>query len=256
MSVITRLIASTSIAIGSLTISTPALALNDIFASYIPVRTGSNIRYEKIGVDNGSLFTIATTDGTSPGATAVRFSYVASGLTSLGILDADFFSVSTTRDNPALSIGGLLIQNIDSGSFSFTYRGTEPLVVGSNTYFTGANLLSGTYTNGSVFGTREGSSGSAIASTPIGVVTYTSDLLNFTDTTNKDFSLALTALTPFLTRVDAASSIGSFRAASAGVFSNELVASVPEPYVWGTMIVGFAMVGLQLRQRRGLVVTD
>lgn len=155
---------------------------------------------------------------------------------------------ASTVDDPSLSIGGLLIQSIDSGSLAFTYTGTTPLVVGSDIYTTGANLLTATYTQGIIFGTASGSAGSAIASTPNGTVVYTSDFLDFTASSAKDFALALTAITPLLNRVNPDSSIASFSGVAAGVFSNE-APPIPEPSVWAMLIAGYAMVGASLRQR-------
>lgn len=236
------------IAAGPLLVAAPAVAATEIFASYLPTAPGSNMRYQKVGEASGLFYTVATSTSTSVGATQVRFSFIGA-LASLGILDAAFTFTGTATDNPALSAGGLLIQTLDSGSFSFNYTGAAPLVVGSNIYTTGANLLSGSFLNGQIFGTAAGSSGSVTASTPpISSVTYSSDFRTFDQTLDKDFALALTAITPVLSRLDGDSSIATFRTISTGAFSTDVTA-VPEPQIWGLLVAGFGLTGLRLRRR-------
>ena len=138
---------------------------------------------------------------------------------------------------------------------TFTYAGLTPLIVGSSVFTTGANLLTASFTNGNIFGSIEGSAGSVLSSTPLGTIAYTSDFLTFDTSTSRDFALALTSITPLFSRLDANSSVASFRALAAGVFSNEAAATVPEPETRALMIAGFAIVGVASRRRRNTVVS-
>ena len=249
MKKMSKLSLATLATISALSSSVPAAALVTTFATYIPANQSVfNMRYEQTATASGNLYTIAAPNANVPGATETRFSFVNSALASLGVLDANLTLFASVVDNPALSVGGFLVQNIDRGSFSFTYSGLVPLVVGSSIYTTGANLLSGFFTNANGFGTVAGSSGSVFGSTPEGSITYTSDFLTFGATSNKDFSLALTSITPVLSRLNANSSIASFRASSSGLFSTE-AAVVPEPEAWAMLVVGFGFIGLNLRSR-------
>ncbi|QYE34066.1 hypothetical protein KZX46_14815 [Polymorphobacter sp. PAMC 29334] len=253
MSVLSKITMISLAAAGSLALATPAAAVTEIFASYLPTAAGSNMRYQKTGVGNGLIYTVATPKSSSLGSTAVKFSFIGGPLASLGILDGSFVFSGIATDNPALSLGGLVIQTLDSGFFGFTYTGATTLHVGSKTYTTGANLLSGSFTGGQIFGTARGSSGSVTASTPpVSAVQYSSDFRTFDPLLDKDFALALTAITPFLSRLNSDNSINSFRAVSTGAFSTE-VAAVPEPQVWGLLVAGFGLVGVRLRRRHNKV---
>ncbi|UAJ12698.1 PEP-CTERM sorting domain-containing protein [Glacieibacterium megasporae] len=253
MNISAKLAMITLVAAGQFSISTPAAAVTEIFASYTPTRRGSNMLYFKTGSNDGRIFTVANSTATLKGATAVKFSFVGGPLASLGILNSAFTFDGIAIDNPALSLGGLLIQSLDSGTFSFKYTGLTPLIVGTNVYLTGANLLSGKFLGGQIFGTAAGSAGSVTASTPPKpAVTYTSDLRTFDESLDKDFALALTAITPFLTRVNSDSSINTFRAVSTGGFSTEL-SVVPEPQIWGLLVAGFGLIGFRLRRQSAKV---
>ncbi|MGI4879912.1 MAG: hypothetical protein ACRYG4_20755 [Janthinobacterium lividum] len=250
MNAISKVTILSLVAAGQFALATPAAAVTEIFASYLPTAAGSNMRYQKTGLNDGLIYTVSSSTSVALGSTAVRFSFIGGPLASLGILDASFVFSGIATDNPALSLGGLLIQSLDSGFFGFTYTGLTPLHVGSATYTTGSNLLSGSFSGGQIFGTASGSSGSITASTPpTTAVQYTSDFRTFDPLADKDFALALTAITPFLVRVNPDSSINSFRAVSTGAFSTELGAMVPEPRVWGLFVVGFGLVGVRLRRR-------
>lgn len=235
--------------VGQFALATPAAAVTEIFASYLPTSPGSNMRYQKTGIADGLVYTVSNSTATTPGSTAVRFSFIGGPLASLGILDASFVFSAIATDSPALSLGGLLNQSLDSGVFGFTYTGATALHVGAMTYTTGSNLLSGSFTGGQIFGTTRGSSGSITDSTPPAIaVQYSSDFRTFDPASDKDFALALTAIAPVLGRVNTDNSINSFRAVSTGAFSTD-VAIVPEPQVWGLLVAGFGLVGLRLRRR-------
>jgi len=99
--------------------ATSAAAVTEIFASFIPSKFGSNIRYQKSGTNDGLVYTVANSTATTLGSTAVKFSFIGGSLESLGILNASFVFSGIATDNSALSLGGLLIQSLDSGFFGF-----------------------------------------------------------------------------------------------------------------------------------------
>ena len=127
-----------------------------------------------------------------------------------------------------------------TGSFSFIST-TAITVTGPNfvthTYAAGSNLLSGTFTNSTLFGGA--SSASTSSSTLAAVVTFTSDFLDFSNTVNRDRGLTLTSINPALVvHTGANKSLSSFRATAGGQFSSDPaplingLAIVPEPDMW------------------------
>lgn len=242
----------------------PANAVVTTFATYSAVTTAPNIYWKKVGVSGGSIYTTSTGTATTAGSTTVNFSFLQPALAALGELKSTFtLSGTTSLGNPAVLLSGFLIQPVVSGSFSFIYAGAAPLTVGSTVYHTGDNLLSAVFTNAAIVGGSGASSGSLSASTstdapPIPAITYTSAFLDFDETLNQDFSFSLTSITSALFRANALSSLRTFRASSSGAFSTDpapVVTAVPEPAVWGAMLMGFALVGVQVRKRRRAVVT-
>jgi hypothetical protein len=157
--------------------------------------------------------------------------------------------------NPASLIGGFLLQDNVVGGFSF--RSTTGITIKSKFFAAGSNLLTATYGGGAIFGQRNGSSGSFSASTAGGdTVTYTSDFLNFTNVAASDFAISLTSVASPFQAVPSSGipnrALRAFRGVASGTFSSDpapIVTAIPEPQVWGLMILGFGMVGIQVRRR-------
>jgi hypothetical protein len=250
-------IIGTLVAAGALGLAAPAMADVETFASYNQVNQGNSLRWVKTA-SGGSLYTTSTSTATVPGAVAVNFTYLTNSLSSLGPLSASFsMNLTAANGNPAFSGGGFLVQGGLTGSFSFTYTGAD-FTIGSTTYSSGTNLLSGTIGDASIAGASGGSSGGVSASTANGnAISFTSDILSFADASSYDFALTLTQIASVLNRPSSTSSLRDFRAASTGSFSSDPAPTVPalgvpETATWAMMLVGFGAIGGALRSRRAV----
>jgi hypothetical protein len=82
------------------------------------------------------------------------------------------------------------------------------------------------------------------------LISYTSDFVTLAPNCDYDLSISLSSLAPLFAAVQG-NALNSFRAYSIGSASSEptpTVNAVPEPWVWGLMIVGFGLVGVQVRR--------
>ena len=205
---------------------------------------------------DGTSATFFSTTASNPsayGLADVKFNFHDPLLAALGSLDATFsFLGKTPVNDPALTVGNLLIESGLSGDFAFTYTGVKPLKVGHTTYFTGANLLSGSISNFDMTLSKGGTSGSAFGSTPNSTIVYTSDFLDFTNAPNRDLSIALVAAKPKF-YADPGAAARTFSADSHGLFSADgvrVTAAIPEPSTWALMLLGFFGAGTLIRNRR------
>jgi hypothetical protein len=165
------------------------------------------------------------------------------------MLDADFFMDVSVTNTPAQLLSGVFIQQVMTGGFSFTSK--NAFTIGNTVYAAGTNLLSGTYVNAAIVGS--GSSGSFSGNNIVNgsTLTFTSDVLDFTNVQETDFSMSLTSLTPSFSRLSSATALRTFRAVAGGAFSSDPapLAPIPEPEVWALLVVGFGLVGVQVRRR-------
>lgn len=234
---------------------TAANAAITTFAQFSAITSAPNVRWVNNGTTTsngtgGRFYTTTNGTATAPGAVAVKFDYLAPILAPLGQINANFFMDITVANTPATASGANRIQDIPSGGFSFT--STQSFTVGSTFYAAGSNLLTGTFTSGQIFGTQ--TSGSFSGNSVDGTLIYTSDVLDFTNTISRDYSMSLTSITPSLFRgtVPTARALRTFRALATGSFSSDpapIVNAIPEPQIWGLMVVGFGLVGVQVRRR-------
>ncbi len=244
--------------------ATPAAAVVETFATYTAVGGGNNVRYVNSGTSasrttDALYYTISTNGGTTPGAATVNFSFLEpklapfiTNVSALYTLNASFAKNSPAVGATTFSQDGL------SGSFSFV--STSAITVSgpglvTTTYAAGSNLLSGTFTGGSLLGTINGTAAATFASGPNGPsFTYTSDFLNFRPNANFDRATSLTAINPRLVKA-ANGALRGFRAVNSGQFSSDpaplaaAAAVVPEPASWAMLVAGFGLVGASLRRR-------
>jgi len=254
---LTRSLAAAALCAAAFTVSAPASAVITTFASYTPVGTGANIYWKnsigQVGGTGGSLYTTSSGTSFTPGTATVRFTFLQAALnTYVDNVLANFTLLATTPSgNPATGTNPYN-QVVTSGTFSFTNK--TALTVGSHTYAAGtANLLSGTFGKGDIAGNKGSTAGSATVDSVTGTLTFTSDFLDFSTVVESDLALAFTALSPsFFAKLTPASALRTFKASSSGLFSSNpapLVTAIPEPQVWGLMLAGFGMVGMQIRRR-------
>jgi hypothetical protein len=245
-------------AIASLATAVPASAVITTFADFMPDSAARNVRWVNnsvaktstsntaAGGTGGYLYTTATGTATAPGSAKVKFEFMQ--LPALGMVDANFFMDITVTGQPVTFASGVFIQPIASGGFSFTSQ--NAFSVGAHFYAAGSNLLTGTFTNASIVGSGSSGSFSGNSTTVGNTLVYTSDVLDFTGIVNTDFSMGFTGLTPFFARA-VGKSLRSFRTNAIGSFASDPVPTppIPEPQVWAMMVVGFGLVGVQVRRR-------
>lgn len=223
----------------SLVSAAPAAASITTFATFSAPTSAPNVRFVNSG-DDGRFYTTSTAGGTAPGAALVHFDFLPPALAAIGTINAKFFMDVTITDTPATTAGVFRLQDIPSGSFSFTT--TSAITVGSVTYAAGSNLLTGVYDTGVIFGT--GSSGSFSGNTDDGSLIFTSDFMIF-GVGARDYAVSLSSITPTLSN-SSGNTLASFRGLAGGSFSAD---AVPEPEMWGLMVIGFGLVGVQVRRR-------
>jgi hypothetical protein len=240
-------------------LATPANAVVETFATFTQVHQGASLRWVKTttgGASGGTLYTTSSATATTPGATAVKFTYLSDKLGDLGALSANFsMQLTASNGNAAMATGPFLAQGGLTGSFSFIYSGPS-FTIGDTVYSAGANLLSGTIGGAAITGVSGGTSGGVSASTGGGSpIIFTSDILKFTDTSAYDFALSLTQIAQPLNRPSSTQSLRNFRAVATGSFSADpppavIALPVPETATWAMMLIGFGAIGGALRSRR------
>jgi hypothetical protein len=236
----------------------PANAVITTFAAYNAVGLGSNVYWKNDGTTaangtGGSIYTISSSASTVPGTARISFSFLDPVLQPFFTdVAADYTLLANVTNTPASTIAGYKIEPGISGGFSI--KTASAITANGVTYAPGANLLSGTFDDGILFGRTNSTSGSFSSATTSGAtITYTSDFLTFQPTLDRDFSLALTSMTPSLqSQVGAA--LRTFRAVSTGSFSSDpapaVSIGVPEAGTWAMFLGGFGVIGFTARRRR------
>ncbi len=251
------------IAIGAVAASTvvavaPAYAVVETFANFSSIGNARNIRWVGTG-SNAVFYTTSTATANVAGSKAVNFSLLQPSIAAFATnLTANFTLNGTVTNTNAVVNGSTISQSNLSGTFSFI--STAPIQIGNNFFATGSNLLSGSFSQVSLSGNRNGSSAGVSGSTPTSSISYTSDFLTFIGGSNYDLAFSLTSINPLLNATNAANqttgtpnkAIRSFRALVGGQFSSDpapLTPAIPEPASWMLMIAGFGMVGVSARRR-------
>ena len=261
-----KTVTAAALAAGTMIVAAaPASAVVTTFAQFqainLPGQTRGQTYWKNDGSNagngtGGSIYTTSTPTSTVPGSRLVSFSFLQASIAPyVTNQTANFTLFGSVTNTPALLAGGVLIQTGIHGTFSFL--STTPITIGTTTFGIGSNLLSGSFNSSQIVGQRNGTSGSFSGTGTQGVTyTYTSDFLSFIPASSLDFSISLSAIQSALQAVPTSGvpnrALRTFRAFSTGSFSSDpapIVTAVPEPAVWGLMIVGFGMVGLQTRRR-------
>lgn len=279
MSIIKNAILVVTAAAAGLVVAAPANAVITTFASF-NASTGSNIVWVNNGTGGtsttyrsngtgGNIYTTTSAANVQPsasvaGGVAVTFSFLNALNAYVSNMPATFTLSAATTATPAQTFGGFKIQQV-SGSGSFSFISNAPVTINQNFYAAGANLLSGTFQNLSIFGQSGGTSGSFGGSVGNGAtISYTSDFLTFPGSLDRDISLSLSSIISLNSNVNRGlnnvtnRALRSFRATATGSFSADptpsIIPSIPEPETWAMFVVGFGMVAINLRRRKKTVV--
>ncbi|HEV2569365.1 PEPxxWA-CTERM sorting domain-containing protein [Sphingomonas sp.] len=228
--------------------------------------TGGTANSFRANGTGGSLFTQTNlaANGYNPNAAVaapvnVKFSFLTDALAPFVTdVDAKFMmnlSVAATPASQMMVFGQPYVAQWGlAGGFSF--KSAHDIVIGNKTYAAGANLLSATLINDqTVFGQKNATSGGLSAATSSGAtITYTSDFLDLSNTTERDAAFSLTAIQSLvngankgLNQATTSNSLRSFRATATGSFSAD-IAAVPEPATWAMMLGGFGLIGAMSRR--------
>jgi hypothetical protein len=237
-----KLLITASVA-GLLLAGAPAHAVTlTPFADYTMKGTKTTIEWKRSGKTNGSIFS-TTPGGGAPATTQfVTFDFLDTSKYLSGLKAQLTLSGAET----GVAATGLDDQGGIAGMFAFKYEGPTTTFDGHTYTHDVTNLLTGVYTLAHITG--RGSSGSFHDSTDIGTVTYTSDIIDFSNSIARDFSYSLASITPALGYVHG-QSLNTFKAGATGIFS---AAFVPEPATWAMTITGFGLLGAATRRRRAL----
>ena len=221
-------------------IAGPAAAIT-AFATFSPTSNVPNIAYTGVTAGVGSVVSTAA---------PVTFRFLdASGSTSVADFDAIFNLNAATSGGSVMF--GLGIAPVTLGTFSFT--SAAPVSFNGNT---GTNLLSGSFSGGAFTGLVGGSVASYINSAPPSIVTFTSDFIDFSDSTARDLAFGIDAINPRIAA--SATGLGDFSGTVSGNFGADGVAGmpggVPEPASWAMLVAGFGLIGVVSRRRTQRVV--
>lgn len=251
-------------ALAAMATSAPAAAVVTTFATF-SATGGANARWVNSGTSatrtsDAVYYTTSTPTSNVAGPVGVTFSFINSAIAAAVTDVSASYSLNAivARNSPIVVSGTTLIQPGIIGSFSFL--SAAPITVSgpgltTTFYAAGSNLLSGTFSGGSLIAARNGTAGAGFASGINGAtISYTSDFLNFDALAELDRSIAFTAITP-RSFVGANGALRSFRAVTGGQFSVDpnpipVAANVPEPSAWALLVAGFGLVGVSMRRRK------
>jgi hypothetical protein len=215
----------------------PAAAVTN-FAAFTPGSNQPNIFYTGSMAGNGTLGTLT--------AQLVHFTFFNLDGTPGGSTFDAWMNLNATT-GAAATIGSLAVLPVSNGTVSFT---TASAVTWNG--HTGTNLLTVSFDGGFLTAGIGGSTANYGVSTPPDTITFTSDFLSFTSSTERDMALAIDAIAP---RIGVAFGGQRIHSGSVGgLFGADVSAGnpqgVPEPGSWALMLGGFGLVGFALRSQR------
>lgn len=225
-------------------------------ASYTQVGGGKTFAWDGVAGNGGRLFSNSTLASNATaaqiGAASAQWVDVIFNFNDAGVMGLSgqllFNAAAPTGPATQLTATNPIRQSNLNGSFAFKYTGVTPITAYGVTFTTGANLLSGTFTNGWL--SVGGSSGGFADSFSLtgGTVTLASAVIPANQLLDGDLGFSFTGVTPqaTITGANGNRQLKDFRASSGANFS---AAAVPEPATWAMMIVGFGAAGTLLRRR-------
>jgi hypothetical protein len=204
---------------------------------------------QQTGVDTVTFANNSDGTGTlsSDGSALFDFKFISPFLS---FLDPDltsyqdaFFSLDATAVGPAAISGGVVEQSISNGVITFT-RAT-PLEGKTN-------LLTIAFTDAFLWGPQGAFGLNLIGSAATGTVTFTSDFVDFSSATERDFNFSIQGMTTPV-GLGAGGVLNSFTADANGIASANAAGAIPEPGTWALMILGFGGMGAMLRTRKRML---
>ena len=230
-------------------VSSNALAASDTFATFHEATAVKGFNFS----NNGAIATFSATNDN------IFFDFTGiSGLAAALTGDqAAKLTMSSTTTAPVTLFGGFFdVQSLNKSSTISIIRNTKFAAINGNFY---DNLLTITFNAASIgYASLFGVSGanSLAFSASNGSVTFTSDFLNFSQSSTNDLGLALTGLSNAVGITG--SFLSPFLADATGTFSSDpgatailahTTAPVPEPETYAMMLAGLALVGFVSRRK-------
>lgn len=261
----TKFAVAVSLAISAVSVASSANAL--VFASWFQNGDDRIVwnRTDSGTLKNGALYSsnnpwVINSAVAAPIVTAFSFTNYAplAGITNV----ASTLLLTATETGTPVSIAGTqLTQNNITGTFAFLYTGPTFTTANNVLVATGANLLSGSFTNAYFTGVQGSNAATFGAAQPTQTITFNSSFLNLSN------SYGRTVAMQFANLLGSAAAPGNFggpanpnfnkravadfRALGSGVFA---AGAIPEPATWGLMILGFGGAGVMLRTNRRRMV--
>jgi len=157
------------------------------------------------------------------------------------------FSFRAVGSEAAVVAGGVAFQDFNSGLFSLTTSAPVSFLGR-----TGTNILSGTFTGGTLSGQVRGLSPTFQVTIPASELNSTSDFYPPERFFLSNFSLGMSDANRGL-QIGTNGRVANFNASSVGTFGALDIggnpSAVPEPGTWAMMILGFGLVGVAMRRR-------
>lgn len=224
--------------------------------------TAAAFSVHKLVADAGVLANISNvSSGAYAGSTRTSFSFLNSKLASYVTGKAAYFTLSATSAVQASTttipgLGVVVGQPLLTGTFQFL--SATAFNIGSFHVNVGDVFLSGSFTGAGIIALLNGTTASVQASSAAAATTVTFNDSAFLDfhsaahpITETDATFNMNAIAAGVGVLNTKSSLKSFISSGSTQFSSDpapIVAIVPEPAVWGLLVVGFGMVGMQTRR--------
>lgn len=211
--------------VAMLTVAAPGLAqvVNNVTFANFGQTTG--VPLFNYGLDTNAGVNTISLDG------PIRFNVLDRGPISSTVLTGSLFAQSGN----AFSLNGLQFEQTGfNGNVSFTAAG-------------GINYLTAAFSDATFSFDGDGSAGSLISTDPSSFISYTSDVLNVSSFSSRDFAFNITGAFPGFAVSEGG--LGEpFAANLSGAFAGS-GGAVPEPASWAMLIMGFGLTGVMARRR-------